>query len=95
MENTENVQATPQAEPHSDTAVGSNPLLSLRSTRQLVSHYVWGSEPDDQCEVIAELRKRHVDVDDLQSAVESLITKYSRDNDKLTDAGGETRKDSR
>jgi hypothetical protein len=28
MENTENVQATPQAEPRSDTAVGSNPLLA-------------------------------------------------------------------
>jgi hypothetical protein len=27
MENTENVQVTPHAEPHSDTAVGSNPLL--------------------------------------------------------------------
>ena len=27
MENAENVQATPQAEPRSDTAVGSNPLL--------------------------------------------------------------------
>lgn len=28
MENTDNAQTTPQAEPRSDTAVGSNPLLA-------------------------------------------------------------------
>jgi hypothetical protein len=33
MENTENVQATPQAEPRSDTAVGSNPLLDGDATK--------------------------------------------------------------
>jgi hypothetical protein len=32
MENTENVQATPQAEPRSDTAVGSNPLFGTPRT---------------------------------------------------------------
>ena len=31
MENTENVQAAPQDEPRSDTAVGSNPLLACPS----------------------------------------------------------------
>ena len=48
MENTDNAQATPQAEPRSDTAVGSNPLLADISGRYAddVMAYVSIGSPD-------------------------------------------------
>jgi hypothetical protein len=51
MENAESVKATPQAEPRSDTAVGSNPLLG----RWVVSVVMLQHKPNGKLNILNHL----------------------------------------
>lgn len=57
-------------------------LLARRTTRSLVSRYLWGEEPQDREAIVAELKSRGVDIMPAHDEMEALIDKYASANNQ-------------